>query len=912
MGAVAQGENKKMKKRSAEKIEVNNENLSDAVYLAVKNDDVILFEKCMGVSQSCGEFSYGRFPVFSLMCLFGARRLMKKYAVSFLRCADYENYPERPDAYAAFSSEAGKCLRLYAEGATVSPLEMLMILDKNGTLKKYYPITRRTNEIEENLAKIYSIKYGLEVKCERDAVYMERRPLTRREKKRLAVSCVSVLLCAAIIVSTPFVVNVFVPFIGVKNNGADNSGTRTPQTVNVTDGSGIDLSSSDTYVLDSDVTVDLTSAPSEVTASIDGNGHTLTFINASSAPINSFGGALSDLVIEYASVDFSADDAYSFLIGKNSGTVSDVTLNISGRINAKANAEDTGVTISGIASENTENGIIKNCTVNADIVLSGEVKANAEFSCVTDSNAGTVSDCVIYGSVVSDTVDVCCVAANNGGTISNCRNNAAVSETCDEYTWSPLAAGIVITNYGTVTDCSNNGEISASSGYSYSGERGDDYNYYTLSVSGIAAANADGGVITKCSNNGKISADSVENIVYAGGITALNSTSDSFFYMPTVSYCTNAASVTATVVRVSAYTGGVVGFSKYGKIYSCENGDSAAISLTASETGVSSAQIICGGAAGVNDSGTVTLCENYSAVNAASSDETTYSGGVIGFNNYSCVKNSNSGAVVSVSDSGENHTGGVAGGNYGSIQNCYNKGVIYGETKSSQNYVGGIHGYGYTLQYCLNDGGVNGKSDAENFIGGVSGYNFGKITYCVNRAAVFAENGVCRAGGITAYNAVTESGYSGYVSLCVSDCEIKIDTSAEKPSFAGGIVGENEERAFTSNGTTTTYGAAIQYCYSLAAFSAADAASGGILGLSGNYVYNNNSFTSSAENHYYYYANSYAKADGVTFAVAKVATADGADYTDGSDLNATASGKDAITQTENYKTVLASVVSLAE
>src|SRR5574344_811624 len=100
------------------------------LYSAVKTDDLKKFDGYTVDSGGCGNICYGRFPVLSLIVLFGAKKLFRKYAETFFKCSDYVTVPEPADASVAFAARAGKCLRLYLDAETVSPLEMLMILDK--------------------------------------------------------------------------------------------------------------------------------------------------------------------------------------------------------------------------------------------------------------------------------------------------------------------------------------------------------------------------------------------------------------------------------------------------------------------------------------------------------------------------------------------------------------------------------------------------------------------------------------------------------------------------------------------------------------------------------------------------------------------------------------------------------------
>ena len=73
--------------------------------------------------------------------------------------------------------------------------------------------------IKQRLKAIYYRRWGLQAEFVRDTIVLERRPMTRAEKLQWLKYVTCAVLCLAIFVSTPFVVNTFAPFVS-DGNGA--------------------------------------------------------------------------------------------------------------------------------------------------------------------------------------------------------------------------------------------------------------------------------------------------------------------------------------------------------------------------------------------------------------------------------------------------------------------------------------------------------------------------------------------------------------------------------------------------------------------------------------------------------------------------------------------------------------------
>ena len=232
--------------------------LEDSLLQAIKNDDLKAFNALMENAQ-CGTYRLGRFPVLSLMYLYKARKLLLIYEQSVLKITVFEPLREPVEISKKFLSKAGKSLRLYFD-EIVSPLEMLLVLDKTRRLKRLYPQTKPSAAIKERLKSIYFIKYALNVKFEGDSIVLDRRPLNYREKKNIATACMCAALAASVIVAVPITAVALMPPEG-----------------EVTKLSQINFSSQKEYTLKKDIILPENFSVEKVNCKINGEGNKLIF-----------------------------------------------------------------------------------------------------------------------------------------------------------------------------------------------------------------------------------------------------------------------------------------------------------------------------------------------------------------------------------------------------------------------------------------------------------------------------------------------------------------------------------------------------------------------------------------------------------------------------------------------------------
>ena len=517
---------------------------------AIQKDDVKAFNALMENAQ-CGSYRLGRFPVLSLLYLYKSRKIISAYEEKFLRITAWEVAREPASVAKAFSDRAGKCLRLYLD-EIVSPLEMLLILNRIRQLKRVYPMTKPSAAIKGRLQAIYRIRYGLNIKYEGNAIIPDRRPLSYGEKRRIAKICLCSFLAVAVVVATPTTLVAVIPHRAAGE---------------VTKLSHIDFSKKTTYTLTKDIFIPDNFSVGTTKCSIEGNGKKLIFGKGanlgefsgkiSGVEIISSGSPLFSTITEKAEVsnvtlnvtaDIQTGDSTAFIALTNYGFIDGVSVNISGSVSAVTGDRD--VTIGGMVLNNYSKqisytqviyGTINNCTVSySNLSLEGETHANCVFAGIAGINNGLVVDSKVTGSITSDTVDLAGVCSINNYGISGVNNEAALTQVSDSDGWNPVVSGIAIENTYVVEYCENRGFLSAKSNC------GKVETQPEASVSGIAHIN--GGRISYSKSSGTIEVEG-NGAAYAGGIAA--------HAYNRINYCVSSGDI---IVRAdTAYAGGIFG-----------------------------------------------------------------------------------------------------------------------------------------------------------------------------------------------------------------------------------------------------------------------------------------------------------------------------------------------------------------
>lgn len=675
---------------------------------AIKKDDKKAFDALMERAQ-CGGYRLGRFPVLSLLYLYKSRKILSEYEEKFLKITSFEELSEPIEISKKFSNKAGKCLRLYLN-EIVSPIEMLLILDKSNRLKKVFPMTKPSSAVKGRLRSIYYIKFSLGMKFEGDDIILDKRPFTYREKKRIAKVCLCVILAVTLAVGVPVTT---VSLIPKRIDGE------------VTKLSHIDFESDKEYTLKKDIEIPENYTVEKVNCSFTGGGNKLIF--GSGAKFGEFNGKMSDLTIESTgntiitsisekatienvvinvNADVNATDGSALFALNNYGTIDGVTLNASGKINAvSTSSEDSFGSIVqcnnykvNSTTQTVYRGVIKNCTVNfSQFTLVGVASANASFGGVAGINNGYLQDCSVKGEITADTFDIAGICSVNNGLLSGNVNEASLSQTSADTGWNPIVCGIVISNAYAIENCENRGKISAVSNCGQF-ERQEEFEP-TASAAGVAYISRNSSTtpyIKNCVNLGSVECSAEFRNVYASGVCVSSSGA--------IESSKNSGAITVKANNgCGSYVGGITSLA-YGYIYKSENNGS----ITATGNG----EAYVGGISALARSQFL-YCFSSGDITVAAVNN--YVGGIFGVSevipnpsSYICGGSaeyciSQSKINVVVTDDTPAKVGGIAGYVYeaeffnrdgseiylgGSISNCY----FIGEYLSNVTYFGNIVG----------------------------------------------------------------------------------------------------------------------------------------------------------------------------------------------------------------------------
>ena len=489
--------------------------IEERLLQAIQSDDIKSFNKLMKEAQ-CGRYRLGRFPVLSLMYLYSSRRIISAYEDKFIRILAWKELREPAEVARLFSKKAGKCLRLYLS-ETVSPLEMLLILDRTKKIKALFPSVKPPEAVRLRLQAIYSVKYSLDINYSDGGIVIPRRPLSYGQKRGIIAACLGAAAAVAIAIATPITVVALSPKL------AEGEVTRLSQ---------IDFGSQNTYTLVKNIAIPKSYSAKAINCNIIGGGNKLVLKKGASLGV--LNGKMSDVVFQTtgspiftaltgnavlsdvtvnvnASAKVKTDSA--FIAIENYGVLDGVTLNVSGTLSAVADKNSAadelifgGMVVSNSYSYTpllqTVDGIIQNCTVNyTNFKIKGELAANASFGGIVGVNSGVVRDCEVTGSVSADVFDLAGVCYVNNYLISGAVNNADLSQTAQTAEWYPIVGGIAIESSYTVENCINSGDISV-------------YGQGTAICGGIVARTYS--QINYCLSSGNISITAPD--VYVGGI----------------------------------------------------------------------------------------------------------------------------------------------------------------------------------------------------------------------------------------------------------------------------------------------------------------------------------------------------------------------------------------------------------
>lgn len=524
--------------------------LMKAIFITIKRDDVYSFSRLIKDNVN---LSFGRFPILSLCYLYNAKNIIKKFKKRFYKISEYKKVDEYVEIYKVFKPVAGRALRLYTNGALVTPLEMLAILGKDHFVKKEYNKFYRDKKIERSLEKIYLI-HGQNVSLYMYKIKIERKTLTCYQKRPYKLA---LIMCLAFIVfvSGGYALCNFTNGLGTSwSISKISSGSQFVSAMKL----------NGKYELTKDISIDKSFSLTDFDGEIDGNNHTI-YVNCYQPKglIKTNTGSIKNLNIVYKNIDASISSNLSLLVHENHGVIQNVNILCQEiKLNCQK-IENKDLYITGIAVKN--NKTIENCNVELTSVnLTGSLSGNCSFAGICGENFGYVVNSNLKdGDIVLNEVDGSGIVAinNKKGVVKNCRSYSTILQTSIEDGWSPNVSGIVLTNNGTIEECVNYGNLEIISNNDNEGSGG------AVFLGGISAMNY--GLVNKCLNYGNLDVQSKMIIVYCGGITSYSTyiEEENIYYVPVIYNCGNESTITVINENEEGFTfvGGISGY-LYGDI----------------------------------------------------------------------------------------------------------------------------------------------------------------------------------------------------------------------------------------------------------------------------------------------------------------------------------------------------------
>lgn len=598
-----------------EKVELNQ------LFEAIKKDDLKSFSSLM-LSKSDLNICFGRFPILSLLYLYGSYKILDKFEKWLLPIHNYNVVEENYDAYLKFKRYAKKSLKIFVlNERIIYPIEMLAILDERYLLNKYFKKLYKNEEIVENLRKIYILNQKIEIDVSINNIELPKKKLIAKQKWFVALM-VSIF---AFVIAVSSISVVFIK---------STSGIGTiASPIKITSASGLQSAikkGKRYYSLEKDIVLTETFVPYDFSGTIFGNGYKISAGEfMSDGFVKKLTGNIENLAISAKIKNKNISQNYAIIAEKSSGNIK--KCEIFAEIDLKT-YNDEDVYLAGMVADNS--GVIEDSVAMVNGTISNNRSSNVFFAGIAGLNTGTVKNSKTNNSKLeADTVDLGGIVAENKGVIENCENNLSLIQTSAKE-WNPNTAGVSITNYGTIKNCKNFALVSAESTMA---EKNEEYEFATI-VGGVVCDNY--GSVSNSINKGKVVCKGDVTICYVGGVVARNIFTEE-----------NTAVVEKSKCQLSVVSDTMV------EVYSKSN-------------------LICVGGVVGHNSSEIVGCGFVGTINATTDIETNgfaaYVGGVVGYNNSAKLESSYSNVeyvgISELSTLGLNHLYGLVAGCLGVVQ----------------------------------------------------------------------------------------------------------------------------------------------------------------------------------------------------------------------------------------------------
>jgi len=526
---------------------------------SIKSDNLLLFTQLVEHNES---ISFGRFPILTLCYLYKAKKIIKHHSDTLSQITNYTVINEDYSIYKEFLKYAGRTLRLYTSNNTISPIELLAIMHKDGRVKKLYNQYNQnqliSEQIQNNLKNIYSI-WGQEIYFGNTELIIEKKPLSRKELRNIKHSIIYSSACALSICAIYLIIALTLG-VGLPS---------LPYKISTEKQLLLALESNGNYVISKDIT--LNSPIDKITnfsGSLNGNNHTITInFNTNNNLFKCNTGTIKNLKIMYQEINKTINSSFSLLVTENRGTINNINITCNDLdLNCnKSNMKD--IYINAIA--NTNEGTINNCNIKLSSQITTQGTGNCYMSAVVGNNTGKITNCNLIeeSQITAFETDLSGIATFNdvGATIYNCRNYANLTQNSTSFDWSPNVAGIVLTNYGIIESCINFNDLKV-----VSTATSETPITTSTFVGGISSMNY--GTHYMCLNNGNLTATTEQTPIYLGGISAYSTyyIKDQKQYFAIIENCgaNGVFDASSTHENGFVFTGGIAGY-LYGKASNC-------------------------------------------------------------------------------------------------------------------------------------------------------------------------------------------------------------------------------------------------------------------------------------------------------------------------------------------------------
>ncbi len=554
----------------------------EKLFECVRKDDAAAFGEL--ASPEVLSAVFGRFPLLSLLYLFNAKRIVKKYYSELVK--ERPRGKEEPfrKADELFLTRAGKCLRYYSAGE-VSPLEMLAVLGRGKELERLYAVYPNASRFLPMLHKIYFTRLGEGIAVIGDKLVLPKEPLSFKEKKTLTAFATAFL--AAFLVVLAVTVFSFLYF-----------GTGSEKSFYKAHSAEATLSALErNYCVSLEKDLSLSGGTEEFSGVFDGGEHILRL----KAPF------AQTLTGEIRNVIFVLEEGFAgdAVILENQGVLKNV------RVVAEDLSFEKGGEHMGLLTAHN-GGTIQDSFAVMKVTVEGEGGGDCFFAPFAGLNEGTVHNCVADGEINAKNVDIAGIAGKNGekGTITDCVVKADFEELSDIKRWTPNVAGVAAQNDGTIYGCTVEGTLSSTLRAPALEEEESPASAY---AGGITCVNA--GTVNACRNQSAVFAFAENGYAFAGGVVCVN-------YAGTVQDALSGGAVKAQSSTHNACAGGIAAENNQGTVTHC--GQTSSVTAAAPD---GAAYSFAGGIVGYNN-GTITKSFYTGAIPAYDTD--SYSGGICG------------------------------------------------------------------------------------------------------------------------------------------------------------------------------------------------------------------------------------------------------------------------------------------